>query len=118
MSRYDELVAAGELRPDAEQAAAARKLAALRRQLADRAETGFIGKLLGKKPAQPRGIYMWGGVGRGKSMLMDLFHDALAIEEKRRVHFHAFMQEVHQKMRSWREADPGDPIPNVARELG
>ncbi|MXP46509.1 cell division protein ZapE [Altererythrobacter luteolus] len=118
MSRYDELVAAGELRPDPEQAAAARKLAALRHQLTDRAETGFIGKLLGKKPAQPRGIYMWGGVGRGKSMLMDLFHDALAIKEKRRVHFHAFMQEVHQKMRSWRQADPGDPIPNVARELG
>jgi len=116
-SRYEELVTAGELRPDPEQKAAARRLAKLRKELAAQSPTGFLGQLFGKAPPSPRGIYMWGGVGRGKSMLMDLFHDALAIKEKRRVHFHAFMQEVHQKMRSWRESDPGDPIPNVARDL-
>ena len=116
-SRYEDLVAAGELRPDPEQQAAARKLAALREQLTVAADTGLLGRLLGKKPVPPRGIYMWGGVGRGKSMLMDLFHDALAIPEKRRVHFHAFMQEVHQKMRHWRQQEPGDPIPHVARDI-
>lgn len=116
-SRYEDLVAAGELRPDPEQQAAARKLAALREQLTVAADTGLLGRLFGKKPVPPRGIYMWGGVGRGKSMLMDLFHDALAIAEKRRVHFHAFMQEVHQKMRHWRQQEPGDPIPHVARDI-
>jgi len=116
-SRYEELVAAGELRPDPEQQSAARQLADLRNRLTNTSAGSFIGKLFGSKTKQPTGIYMWGGVGRGKSMLMDLFHDALAIDEKRRVHFHAFMQEVHQKMRVWREADPGDPIPNVARDL-
>ena len=61
---------------------------------------------------------MWGGVGRGKSMLMDLFHDALAIPEKRRAHFHAFMQEVHERLREARKSESGDPIPPVAEALG
>ncbi len=119
VSRYDQLVAAGELRPDPEQAAAARRLAALRGELVKApAGGGFLGKLLGRKPApRPRGIYMWGGVGRGKSMLMDLFHDALAIKEKRRVHFHAFMLEVHARMREVRKLETGDPIPQVAAAL-
>ena len=117
MSRYEELVAAGELRPDPEQQAAARILATLRETLAKPPASGLLSRLVGKAPPPARGIYMWGGVGRGKSMLMDLFHDALAIPEKRRVHFHAFMQEVHQKMRYWRQQEPGDPIPHVARDL-
>jgi len=73
--------------------------------------------LLGAKPAKPRGAYLWGGVGRGKSMLMDLFHDTLAIEEKRRVHFHAFMIEVHQRLRDARKREEGDPIPPVAAAI-
>ncbi|MXO90389.1 cell division protein ZapE [Pontixanthobacter aquaemixtae] len=117
ISRYEELVAAGELKPDPEQKDAARRLAQLRQELSAQAPSGFLGKLFGKAPSPPRGIYMWGGVGRGKSMLMDLFHQALSIEQKRRVHFHAFMQEVHQMIRAWREADPGDPIPKVARDI-
>jgi cell division protein ZapE len=60
---------------------------------------------------------MWGGVGRGKSMLMDLFHDCLALTAKRRVHFHEFMIEVHQRIRAVREKEEGDPIPPVAAAI-
>lgn len=116
LAQYRALVAAGELRPDPEQQAAAQRLDLLAVELATTGKRGLISRLFGKE-ARPRGLYLWGGVGRGKSMLMDLFHDNLAIAEKRRVHFHAFMQEVHQRMRAWREADPGDPIPKVARDL-
>ena len=63
-------------------------------------------------------MYLWGGVGRGKSMLMDLFHETLDIPEKRRVHFHAFMLEVHQRLREARKSESGDPIPLVATAIG
>lgn len=78
---------------------------------------GLFARILGARPAPVRGLYLWGGVGRGKSMLMDLFHDSLAIGEKRRVHFHAFMQEVHQRIRREREKEAGDPIGPVASAL-
>jgi cell division protein ZapE len=78
---------------------------------------GFIERLFGAKPVKPRGIYLWGGVGRGKSMLMDLFHDLLEIDERRRVHFHAFMIEVHALLREERKKESGDPIPPVASKL-
>jgi cell division protein ZapE len=77
---------------------------------------GWLTRLLGK-PKPVRGVYMWGGVGRGKSMLMDLFHDTLDIPGKRRVHFHAFMLEVHQRMREARKAGTGDPIQPVAAAI-
>ncbi|MGB3738714.1 MAG: cell division protein ZapE [Pontixanthobacter sp.] len=117
VSRYEELVRAGELRADDEQASAARQLAALRGALTAQRAPGFFDRLFGKSTPAPRGIYMWGGVGRGKSMLMDLFHDALTIQAKKRVHFHAFMQDVHGLMRSYRASDPGDPIPHVAHDI-
>ncbi|MEJ2411101.1 MAG: cell division protein ZapE [Novosphingobium sp.] len=118
LERYETLVATGELRSDPEQEAAAERLNRLQRELYKAtASTGLIGKLLGKKPAPPRGIYMWGGVGRGKSMLMDLFIDTLDIPEKRRVHFHAFMLEVHGLLREERKRETGDPIPPVAAAL-
>jgi cell division protein ZapE len=116
ISRYDELVATGELRPDSEQRDAARKLTALREQLVEKSSQGVLAKLFNKQPP-PRGIYLWGGVGRGKSMLMDLFHEALAIEEKRRVHFHAFMLEVHALLHQERKKESGDPIIPVAAKI-
>ncbi len=114
-SRYETLVATGELRADPEQADAAERLDRLQREMYKaRSSTGLLGKLMGRKPASPRGVYMWGGVGRGKSMLMDLFHETLDIPEKRRVHFHAFMLEVHALLREERKKETGDPIPPVA----
>jgi cell division protein ZapE len=99
-ARYAALVAAGELRPDQEQAAAADRLNHLQSELeAVPARGSLLWRVMGKRPPPPRGIYLWGGVGRGKSMLMDLFHDALSINRKRRVHFHEFMLEVHDRLR-------------------
>ncbi len=116
-SRYEALLASGELRVDAEQQAAALRLDALQRQLEVASEAGLLSRLLGRKRVAPRGIYIWGGVGRGKSMLMDLFHETLRIKEKRRVHFHAFMLEVHALLREERKKEAGDPILPVAATL-
>lgn len=119
LQRYRELVAAGELRADPEQAAAAARLDALQQELETPPPSpGLLGKLFGAKPApRPRGIYMWGGVGRGKSMLMDLFHDNLAITAKRRAHFHEFMLDVHARLREERKKESGDPILPVATAI-
>jgi len=118
VSRYRALVTTGELRPDPEQAIAADRLAALQAELEDSGGSGgLFGKLLGRKRERPRGVYMWGGVGRGKSMLMDLFHDTLQIVGKRRVHFHAFMLEVHALLREERKKESGDPILPVAATI-
>ncbi|MEP7221843.1 MAG: cell division protein ZapE [Novosphingobium sp.] len=116
--RYQALVAVGQLKPDAQQAAAAARLAVLQQELeAVPSSGGLLGKLFARKPQRPRGVYLWGGVGRGKSMLMDLFHACLAIPEKRRVHFHAFMLEVHALLREERKKEAGDPIMPVAARL-
>jgi len=113
LARYRALVEAGELRPDPEQQAAALRLDALQREL--EREPGFFPRFRG--PRRIRGAYLWGGVGRGKSMLMDLFHETLGIEEKRRVHFHVFMIEVHQRLREARKSEDGDPIPPAAEGI-
>jgi len=115
LEKYRALVAAGELRPDPEQLQAAERLDALQQALEAEQPRGLLRRF--RKPEPVRGAYLWGGVGRGKSMLMDLFHETLAIEEKRRVHFHAFMLEVHRRLRDARQTEEGDPIPQVAAAI-
>ena len=115
LAAYQALVAAGELQRDPQQAAAAERLEGLQQELEAIPSRGsLLWRLARRKPDRTRGIYLWGGVGRGKSMLMDLFHGCLRIPEKRRIHFHAFMIEVHQRLREARKSETGDPIPPVA----
>jgi len=119
-ARYAALAETGAIRHDAAQARAAAALDRLHRALEGwrpgrTKRRGFLG-LAGAAPA-PRGLWLHGDVGRGKSMLMDLFFDAAPASPKRRVHFHAFMQEVHAAVKAAREAHPGDPILRVARGI-
>ncbi len=118
IARYERLIAAGELRPDPEQHAAAERLNRLQADLESSPPRGSIlWRFATKKPEPARGVYLWGGVGRGKSMLMDLFADSVAIQRKRRVHFHAFMLDVHARLREARKAESGDPIPIIAAAI-
>ena len=111
---YQRLLTAGELKADPDQARAAAALDRLGEELALR--RGFFARLLGRR-RDVCGVYLWGGVGRGKSMLMDLAFEHIAVEPKRRVHFHAFMIEVHERLRAERARGGGDPIPAVAEAL-
>jgi cell division protein ZapE len=113
---YAALAAAGELKPDPAQA---RAVAALDRLAASMNSNSkrLLGRLLGSRDDGPDGVYLWGGVGRGKSMLMDLAFDHLDVSPKRRVHFHAFMLETHQRLRQARKSEEGDPIDEVADRI-
>jgi cell division protein ZapE len=111
---YDGLVRAGELKPDPAQE---RAVAALDRLAGSASEQGLLSRLFGKAREGPSGVYLWGGVGRGKSMLMDLAFEHIAIGPKRRVHFHEFMLETHARLRKARESEEGDPIEPVAEQI-
>jgi cell division protein ZapE len=115
--RYAALIAEGKLTGDPAQKVVADALDDLAGQLdAYRlVKRSFFG--LRKNQEPPRGLYIHGPVGRGKSMLMDMFFATVDFEPKRRVHFHAFMAEVHAAITHWREKDPGDPIPHVAGDI-
>ena len=113
LTAYAALVTAGELRPDRDQAAAAAQLDALADRLARK--PGLLARL--RRPAPPRGVYLGGGVGRGKSMLMDLFVANLAVTRKRRVHFAEFMIEIHGRIAIERRKEAGDPIAAIAAQI-
>ena len=135
LALYRRRIADGALKPDPAQAAAVEKLQRLHRQLRSYTPpdpegngNGLLSRLgFGRKKAPaadpPRGLYFWGGVGRGKSMLMDLFFATTPVPKKRRVHFNAFMLEVHQRIHEWRqsgaaaEGETADPIPPLARRI-
>ncbi|WBL32978.1 cell division protein ZapE [Sinirhodobacter sp. HNIBRBA609] len=113
---YDARVAAGTLHADAAQRAVLPMLEQVREQLEAPAKKAGIFGLFAKPPEAVRGLYLWGGVGRGKSMLMDLFCDAVDVP-KRRVHFHAFMQEVQAKIDVARRAKVEDALMPAAKEI-
>ena len=103
---YRERLEQGLIKPDPAQDAAVEALCRLESDLNAQAEPSFLSFL--KKPKAPKGVYLWGPVGRGKSMLMDLFFDGAPVEKKRRAHFYAFMAEVHGLIDQWRKGDAAE----------
>ena len=117
LEKYRAMVAGGAIDADPAQAGAADRLEALARQLRQwRRRQGLAALLRGSKPA-PKGLYIFGPVGRGKTMLMDLLFETTTFRPKRRLHFHEFMAEVHERIGEARKSVPGDPIPHVAKAI-
>ncbi|NDF12978.1 MAG: AFG1 family ATPase [Proteobacteria bacterium] len=118
-AQYDALVKKGRIVADGRQ----QKVLSLLENLAvvfhEKPKKGLIAKIRKRDKAATQGIYIYGDVGRGKSMLMDLFFDTLPAKKKRRVHFHAFMLEVHDRLDKRRKQNPkeGDILPRIAEEI-
>lgn len=130
LSLYRQRRGSGTLRADPDQELAAEKLQSLHHALAryqpQSGKSGWRERFgLSRRPAEPapQGLYMYGGVGRGKSMLMDLFFETAPADKKRRVHFHAFMLEVHERLHKYRVSIHGRPragddaLPRLAEEM-
>lgn len=130
LTAYRERVRSGALRPDPCQQLAAERLQALHGALRGyrprQPSRGFFYTWraylgLGSRPPadvdRPAGVYLFGGVGRGKSMLMDLFFETAPVTAKRRVHFHAFMQEVHDFLHDYKSVAPGGKAAGVDKAL-
>ena len=128
-TRYAALVAAGKIEADPGQAILARHLAALERRVDQHRlarKSSSLGWLFGRREqvgAPLKGLYVYGEVGRGKTMLMDLFFETSAVVRKRRVHFHEFMSDVHERIHIYRqeikngEGNEQDPIQRTAAAL-
>jgi len=127
--RYAALVAAGEIERDGAQEAIAERLTALNARLGQyrlARKSSALGWMFARREngtGPPRGLYLYGDVGRGKTMLMDLFFAASPVVRKRRTHFHEFMLDVHERVHVWRqrmkrgEVKGEDPIAQLAAAL-
>jgi cell division protein ZapE len=127
-TRYAALVASGAIEADPAQAALAQKLSVLENRLSGQRlarKSSSLGGLFsrGAEPGRLKGLYVYGDVGRGKTMLMDLFFATSEVRRKRRAHFHEFMADVHDRVREVRHAlkmgrlANGDPLRHVADEI-
>jgi cell division protein ZapE len=126
-SRYAALVAAGEIECDPAQEQVVTRLDRLQARLAEHRladKSSSLGWLFGRRETEPiKGLYLFGDVGRGKTMLMDLFFAASPVGRKRRAHFHEFMQDVHERVHGYRaklkrgEIAEADPIALTAADL-
>ncbi len=119
---YQSKISSGLITSDDAQLLLVQKLASLEERLAtyEPPEHGFLSKIWGKKDASdeaPKGLYLFGGVGRGKTMLMDLFFEHVSFEPKKRFHFNEFMALVHEDINKFRQSHEGDPVPLVAEKL-
>jgi cell division protein ZapE len=129
VDRYASLAEHGRIERDPRQEAIVARLDALSAAIAESRlarKSSALGWMFGArgKAAPPiKGLYIWGSVGRGKTMLMDLFYEASEVEPRRRVHFHAFMADVHRRVFAWRQKKKAgqvkgdDPIAPVAEDL-
>ncbi|SHI59920.1 cell division protein ZapE [Palleronia salina] len=114
-SIYDAAVARDEVQDDPAQRGVLPEFTRIARALDSQpARRGWFSR---KQPEAVKGLYLWGGVGRGKSMLMDLFFAHVEVEGKRRVHFHAFMQEVHKGITAARKRGVDDALAPVADDI-
>nr|TFG55305.1 MAG: cell division protein ZapE [Hyphomicrobiales bacterium] len=125
LARYRALLASGALRAEPEQARVANALQELYRSVRHYrpvSNRGLLRKLLKLRPKRtpPRGLYIYGAVGRGKSLLMDLFFESVEVEYKRRVHFNVFMTETHKRLHEWRSMSAHERAqrPEFIREAG
>jgi cell division protein ZapE len=120
LAAYRAKLASGALMPDRAQRHTMIKLESLYRALTEGAHTrkGLLARVF-RRPERAVGLYLWGGVGRGKSMLMDMFVDCVAVHiPTKRVHFHAFMRDVHARLHAYRKLDStGDILPRVVKEI-
>lgn len=99
LQRYHAALATGDFSEDSVQLAAMTYLDNLHHQIVDSQQNkGWFASLFKAKTATPKGLYMWGGVGRGKTWMMDMFYDSLPIDRKMRMHFHHFMQRVQKEL--------------------
>lgn len=112
--RYAAAVSRGDITRDPAQQETLQALDRLHQALLHPPRQGLLDRLRGRVPEPPKGLYVWGGVGRGKTYLIDLFFDGLPFEEKRRTHFHRFMREVHAQLRL--HAGESDPLASIARQ--
>jgi cell division protein ZapE len=120
LHKYRRLLADGKIAPDSAQALAAGKLQILTNRLAayvPPARTGFFSYFPRRRGEVPKGLYIFGAVGRGKTMLMDLFSSTVTARPRRRTHFHEFMAEVHTRLAAARREAKEDPIVAVARAI-
>lgn len=116
LERYTDQLAQRGYAADPAQCAAAERLQAMHDQwVAFKARRSNRLKKLINHPAVPRGVWMWGGVGRGKSFLMDVFYETVPLARKTRVHFHEFMRAVHRELREIKQEV--DPLDEVARRI-
>lgn len=116
-SLYDTRVSEGLLRPDPAQRVVMERLEEVRDELTTAQPKSFLSRFRKPEPVGKQGLYLWGGVGRGKSMLMDMFFQHAGIPGKRRVHFHAFMQEVQAALHEARKTGVDDAIRPVAEDI-
>jgi cell division protein ZapE len=110
LTAYREALASGELKADPAQAAAAAKLAALAAALG-------APRRLFRRQMRPKGLYIWGDVGRGKTLLMDFFFAEAPLEKRRRAHFNSFMLDIHARIHALRQEGVDDPLRPTAREI-
>ncbi|PLP56852.1 cell division protein ZapE [Mesorhizobium loti] len=127
--RYDHLVETGAVARDPAQERIVGRLDRLIDEIADKRlahKSSALGWLFAKRPRTPavvKGLYVYGGVGRGKTMLMDIFYELVPVRRKRRVHFNDFMADVQDRIQKHRQArkegkiKEDDPIPPVAKAL-
>ncbi|MEO7916779.1 MAG: cell division protein ZapE [Dokdonella sp.] len=114
-ARYAAGVAAGEWQQDQAQSAALAAFDRIHAELKDAKAPSLWQRMRGDTPAAPRGLYLWGSVGRGKTFLMDLFFDSLPTGSATRLHFHRFMQDIHARLRTL--AGQSDPLDTVAEQI-